>query len=589
MPNLDSIELWKERIRWGLKYQHTCTKPQQWRQARRWYANRYGDGVVSVNLVFAIGRKMVIDLYFKNPTILVKATHPEAVTNAPVMESVDRDLVRVMNYKDELKHVILDTFLTNLGCMKFGFHSWSNLTPASSGSARTSGTGAMTALTDLLGELFGAPSTPAPSGTTLDDAKYHLYNYHTSIKPDAPWGIHWPTEDVIFPWGTKNLREMPWVAFRFKRPKFDMQHDPAYSNLARYKGHYTTSYEEEGLVTPKDKEDPRTWPEEMVYGFEVWDRQTNRVRVFALDYDEYFRNEDPELGVEQFIPARFLQFNPTAENVYGVSDVEVIHKQVLEYNETRTIEMIHKKLVLTRFGIDKNKIDKPTLEKFLRGEIMTGIEVNGDPNSALAFYTPPMSGDIFKIDDTIRRDIGELMNFSRNQGGMAESPRKSASEAMIIQQAIAQRADERRDQVGDFIESSYAECINPICWKNWTTERWTQVAGSAGFTSYIGADLKGYYGVEVAADSAAPASRAERKSDAQETYATLLNNPGVDQYELLENYVKTREGVDPSRLLPGGRTGWMQRMAQFMAAQQGMQPGSQPQQEGAPETGGGAP
>jgi hypothetical protein len=189
-----------------------------------------------------------------------------------------------------------------------------------------------------------------------------------------------------------------------------------------------------------------------------------------------------------------------------------------------------------------------------------------------------MSPDLFRVGDEIRRDIGELMNFSRNQGGQAESPRKSASEAMIIQQAIMQRADERRDQVGDLIERSFGGKINPIVWQNWTTERFTQVAGQLGWQSFIGANLKGYYGVETAADSGVPFSRAERKQDAQLLFEALRGDPAVDQFAVYDNYIKAHDGVDPSQIMPGGREGFVQRITQAMATAP-TQPGK-PGQEG---------
>ena len=50
MPDLDDLHFWKERIRWGLRWQARLERPKRWRQARKWYKNNYGDGVVSVNL-----------------------------------------------------------------------------------------------------------------------------------------------------------------------------------------------------------------------------------------------------------------------------------------------------------------------------------------------------------------------------------------------------------------------------------------------------------------------------------------------------------------------------------------------------------
>jgi len=577
MPSLDSIEFWKERIRWGRKQQSKLHRTRVWRRNRKWYKNEYGERVISVNLVFAIGRKLVTDLYFKNPIILAKPTHPSSTQNAPIMEAVDRDLVDVMNFKQEIKDIILDAYATNLGILKIGYHSWSTLTPASGGVNRTTRGGAMKQLMTLLSDMFGEPVTGTPND--LEDSKYSLYSYHNSIKPNAPWAIRWPPEDVVFPYGCRSVREVPWIAFKFRRPKYELEADPAYENVSGLKGVFMVAGdEEEGVISPKDREVAQNWPEETIIGWEVWDQQTNRVRVFTMDGEKWLRNEDPELGVEG-LPYAALQYNPTGDDVYGVTDVEQIAKQVVELNETRTIEMWHKKMSLTRLGVDINKIKKEDLENLVSGVIQAVVRCTDNPEAVLKYFTPPMSNELFVVDERIRRDIAELMNFSRNQGGAAESPRKSASEAMIIAQAIAQRADERRDQVGDLIEYVFAQKINPVVWKNWTTERWTRVAGRPDWTPYVGADLKGYYGVKLQADSGAPLSGAERKQDARELFGVFRGDPLVNQYPLYRHLIEVHEGLPVNEMLPDEQT--------FMMIQQAMMKPKGGESESAPANSGG--
>jgi len=166
--------------------------------ARAWYKNEYGEDVVSVNLVFAIGRKLVTDLYFKNPVILVKPQTPDSVTNAPIMEAVDRHLVDVMSLKTELKALILDAYRTNMGVMKVGYHCWSTITPDMAAAHRNRG--AIGQLKDLLSEVFG-DGGPDVQNPDIDDPDYALHTYDDLIKPNTPWIKAWPPEDFLLPWG----------------------------------------------------------------------------------------------------------------------------------------------------------------------------------------------------------------------------------------------------------------------------------------------------------------------------------------------------------------------------------------------------
>ena len=584
MASLDDIKFWKERVRWGIRWQNRLNRPQRWRQARKWYKNEYGDGVISVNLIFAIGRKLVTDVYFKNPQILVKSDHPMADANAPIMEAVTRDLLPLMNTKEQTKLIILDAYLTNFGVYKIGYHCPSSVTNKSKGVSGSAG-GVLAQLSEFLQSKFGGvedlPEIP-------EDPDYSFYSHHNDIKPNAPWGLRWDPADTILPWGCKDWRSAQWVAFKSTRPKFEMEMDPAFDSgvISKTKGHFHEKGDEWGdVMSPKDKEPEAPWPEEMLTFWEVWDRQSRKCRVFAMKADDWFRNEQVDLGCEG-LPVQILQFNPTGDDCYGVSDVEQIHKQVLEYNETRTIEMIHKKISLTRIAVDSNKIEDSEITKLVSGKILPVIKVNGPPDGVIKYFVPPTANELFVIDERIRRDIGEMMNFSRNQGGAAESPRKSASEAMIINNAILQRADERRDQVGDFLEQIFHSKIHPILWTNWSETRYTAVAGVIGWTSYIGTNLKGFYGVSVVADSSAPLSKEERKQDAGALFAAFKGDPHLIQYELYKNLIEKMEGTPVNQILLDRDKFAMVDKA-ILGMQQGMHERQIAAEDGAGQSGGG--
>ena len=114
---------WEENIRLAKVYQDESGRLARWKENRDFYDNKYPDGVISVNLVFSIGRALVPQLYFKSPNVLVTPRKPGFRMQARILEAVDRWLIPHIGLKQQVKSCILDAYLTNVGIIKFGYHS----------------------------------------------------------------------------------------------------------------------------------------------------------------------------------------------------------------------------------------------------------------------------------------------------------------------------------------------------------------------------------------------------------------------------------------------------------------------------------
>jgi len=518
-----TTEEWKKQVALALEYQSERNRLESWKQARQYYMNEYPESVVSVNLIFAIGRSLVPQLYFKTPTVLVQPDKEEAVKMAPVLEAIDRKLVTQMHMKQQMKLGILDAFVSNIAVFKFGYHSIATKVDAQEGNG------------SLVGDLLKA--NPELMGAETEDENLQTYSYHDSIRPDAPWMLRINPEDFLVPYGTLNIESAPWCAFRVIRLLEDVKNDPTYKNTADLTA--STTLVPDGK-NPVKATNPTLQGQDLSGGeklnavelYEIWDKRSGKIIVIQMDTEHPLRDEEHNMPI-QGLPVELLQFNPTGWDFWGPTDVEQIVQQQIEVNETRTLELQHKRTATAKFLVDEGLVDDTELTKFVKGQLSV-IKVKGNPNNAIRELNPTMSRDLYNISDVIRADISEILGFSRNQAGEFDVSRRTATEAGIVQKALEIRSDERRDQVADLIARAFQRKINPLIFQQWTAQRSIEVTGKVGWVQYTGAQIKGDYTVSVVADSVVPLSMQQRQQSAMLALERFADNPRINQTRLYE-------------------------------------------------------
>lgn len=559
----DTLKDWEEEIKLAKAYQDEAGRLSRWRENRDFYDNKYPDGVISVNKVFSIGRALVPQLYFKSPNILITPRKPGLRQHAKVLEAIDNWLIPHMGLKMQIKQMILDAYLTNVGILKFGYHSIGTELPNEEQAPEIP-----TILQQALDMMLGA------FGSQKEDEEYEKlrkYSYHDWIKPDSPWALRWPTEDFLVPYGCIDIASAPWCAFRIVRPLEDVKKDPVYAHTKSLKATGKLwdgpNKGSGGVLSPQFRSAvPKV---ELLEYFEIWDKRDGRIKVLVEGHDYWLRHEEHHLNMDG-LPVEIMQFNPNGRDFWGVADVDQIKAQVKEYNETRTLEIMHKRTAITKFLFDENAIDDTELAKFTSG-VQCAVKTKTPPQQAVMALSPSMSRDIFKVGEDIAEDIRDVIGYSRNQVGEFEASRRTATEAAIVQNALQLRSDERRDQVADLIANAFQRKIHPMLFDFWTEERSIDVTAMGGWITYTGSQIRGDYEVSVTADSIVPISRAQRQQTALIAFKELKNDPRIDQNRLYASVLEQYDDVLPQDLLLPPEQ--QQQNMMMTALQQGPQPG----------------
>jgi hypothetical protein len=196
-------------------------------------------------------------------------------------------------------------------------------------------------------------------------------------------------------------------------------------------------------------------------------------------------------------------------------------------------------------------------------------------------FTTHIPSDFFRIDDTIDKDIREVIGFSRNQAGEFDVPRRTATEANIVQGASQLRVDERRDLVADLIGEVFQDKINPLIYQNWTERRVIEVTELGGWVTYTGDMIRGDYSLSVVPDSVLPLNKSQEQQLAVQAFNMFRGDPWVKQRDLYMRVMTAFRDLLPSpeQLLEDPQV-LQQKMQQQQLINQLQQQGGVPQ--GAP-------
>lgn len=526
------LSSWKSEIRQALEYQKKNGRLDKWRRYRGWYNNEYPSDVISVNLVFSLGRALIPQIYFKAPRIIVRPRKAMFAQTAKVLEAVDTWLIDHIGLKPQMKLMALDAFLVNVGVGKIGYHTISTELPAPTSEV-------ITEVAELLGTTESELS---------DELARRKWSYHDYIKPDAPWFLRIRPEDVLVPWGFVDEHEAPWVAFRVIRPVEDVKVDPVYIHTSRLEANIKPDMGITGVVSPNLF--GQLGSQRFVELFEIWDKRDGTIRVLSLDHKFWLRNEEHDMDITG-IPGVVLRFNPTGLDFWGVSDVEQIHKQVIEQNENRTHEIETKRLANVKGIVNQDVIPEEEIIKLEKGKPGPLIRGRGNVRDSVVWTAPPVPRDLFAVDETIRRDIQDILGQSRNQRGEFEGDRRTATEAQIVREASLLRSDERRDLVADALAEIFRDKIHPLLFQNWSTVRAIEVTALGGWIEFTGDQIRGDYDVIAIPDSILPLTKQQEQQFAIQLFTIFRGDPRIQQRELYRRVLDAFKEVvpDPDGLL----------------------------------------
>jgi hypothetical protein len=535
--NLNSLDYWKAEIRAGIRYRTIFGKSKEWERYKKMYRGLWAEGVVPVNIIYALGRSMIPQIYFRNPRVNIKPRRPGYAMHARVLERIDNYLINETGLKHQLKRCILDCYLCGRGPGIVGYDSEYGFNPSF--------------LSDELADL----------SLTQFNKSGQKIEYVDNIKAGYPWFMRANPSDFIVPWGTSAWDEARWYALRKMRPLRDIKEDPKYTNTASLKAPFKSALDKstEAAANNATKNYEEDSQNEWAELWEVHDKRSGLIYALTLDHDKFLRIDKDYLQVEG-LNADVLGFNEDPDYFWWTPDCRLVEVQQLEMNDIRTMAKKHRRVALLKVLYDRGMLsDKDEITKLLDGDPKAAVAidagVNGDVRKAVALFQSHVPPDLLSAAREVREDVREIVGFSRNQMGSFEesSGRRTAHEAEIVRAASMIRIDERRDTVADFLERIMRK-ENQLIFDNWSAERVIDIIGPNGvryWVRFTGKEIKGEFTYGVNPEETIPEDKRTRREEALQFMQVAANVPGLDMKYLLESYADNLgDWLDPKMLFP---------------------------------------
>lgn len=534
-----SLEDWKHAIRMGIRYRQVYGKSKDWQVYKNYYRGFFKAGTVPVNIIYAIGRSLIPQVYFRDPRVSIIPLKPGYTMHGRVVERIDNLMIRAMNIKNEMKSMALDCYLTGRGPGILGYDSEYGFDPQNVQEIKNEG------------DMESDPT---------DIEKKIEYNYN--VNPGMPWFLRCSPNDFIVPWGSRSMKEAPWFAFRKMRMLKDIKADPKYSNTKNLAAPYRSRLEssDKDRQTTTQQEDFKA---EWVEIWQIHDQQTGTVKVLSLDHDKFLRDDDDELQVHG-LPAHVLGFNEDPDYFWWTPDCRLIEQQQLEINDIRTMAKQHRRVALLKVLYDKGMIKGEELAKLMdeSPKVMVGIDAalaGGDIRKAVQLFQSHVPPDLAAAAKEVREDIREIIGFSRNQMGAFEesSGRRTAHEAEIVRAASMIRIDERRDIMADML-TDIVQGSNELIFSFWNAERVIDIIGPDGaryWVKFTGPEIKGNFAYKVNPEESQPSNRQVEIQQIEQFIGLAKEVPGMDIKYLVESFASRFDWVDPKLLFPANSAG----------------------------------
>ena len=562
------LDWWKAEIRSAVRYRTVYGLSKKWSYYKNMYRGFWPKGIVPVNIIYAVGRSVIPQIYFRNPRVALASKKPGFTPHAMVVERLDNYLIKEIGIKDQLKSNALDCYLMGRGPGILGYDSEFGFNPK-----------------------FAVDSKLKDSGLSGFNTEGEMIEYVDEVKPGMPWYLRCNPEDFVVPWGTHRFEEARWFAFRKMRTAKDIQESPLYENHKNLKGNFHTKLDKtvdsDRSGSPattslhSEKDDTNEWVEL----WEIHDKKTGKVLAISLDHDQFLRDDEDFLQIEG-LNARVLGFNEDPDFFWWTPDARLIEVQQAEINDIRTMARRHRRVGLLKGLYDKNAIKPEEMAKFLDEDVKSfaGVDVGvqGDIRKTVAFVQSHIPPDLIPYAREVREDVREIVGFSRNQMGSFEqgSGRRTAHEAEIVRAASAIRIDERRDIMADHLES-VIRGINQIIFKNWTAQRVVDIIGQDGaryWVRFTGPEIKAEMHYTINPEESLPEDQRTRREDTRQFLELAQNVPGADMSYILQQHARQFEWLDPKRLFPqnegAGRSPEKALLFQDFAGRVGRQTGA---------------
>ena len=395
------------------------------------------------------------------------------------------------------------------------------------------------------------------------------------IRAESPFVLRRSPLDVRIDPSSKNsdLSDARWIAFRWVKTLDDIKKNPAYSNTDDLKTNSNIDTEYKLATSSADgyvMKDAEKW--ERVEGWELWDRKCNRVFNIVESHDKFLSNEEWPIDLDGF-PLENLYFNENPDELYPISDIDIIQKLQDELNRIRSLQLSHiKKISQRKYVAREDSMSQDEMEKITSGPDGTIAFTKTDPNNAIVpLKDANISQDIYIIARQLKDDIRTLAGVALIEQGVAQKF-DTATEPAIMAQAASVRKSERRTifesfivrvirKLGQILQQTLEKqeiALNTEQFaiaQKYIPNKLSKIAGDKGaivlnpWLTVERSTIQGEYDFNIEVGSTTPVDDMRRKQDALTLGQALANNPYINAYEGTKRLLEAFETRDIDTLL----------------------------------------
>lgn len=520
-----TVSEWLDELTSALEYREILGYEDSWNTLEDcYYCEKDSMASVGSNLIYSMGDTLVSSLTVPDPEILLSPEDILSVEAAPIAERVVNNLIQPgkVNLKHHAELATLNGYLNSKMILKLGYDSEFGWSPTYD---------------------YGTLEKPFGFTQTQFDKKGNRIEYMNTV-PGMPWVSVVQPHDFLVPWGTGfDIDNAPWVAHRIIRETGYFKKDPKYINTQRlepqmtmrdfmnsysagskyYRNRYANTNKNTSFYNSKG---------EVIFN-EVWeihDRMSQKIFCVCFSHDKFLRKDKDALqdaiGGFPFVAASFIKssrhfWTPPLAYYLGAHQAEIndIHIQATK----------QRRINVAKFLMLDDAMEETELQKLMSGDVGAVAKVKPrvkDIRQVFAQFPSTSNYELYNEQEVVRRNGRDAVGYSRNQMGEFDaSSRRTASEAMYVQQGSMGRTSSKEDAV-KHLYTETARKLLMIVSKLWTTPR-PILVGREWF-QFTGAQIRGKFNFKCDLQTRSNMSKAQRTMYAMQMMMQFAQFPNVD-------------------------------------------------------------
>lgn len=383
-----------------------------------------------------------------------------------------------------------------------------------------------------------------------------------------------PADFRVDPGATSSdLSDAHWVAFKWVCCLTEVKNNPKYKNTWELKSNFVvkTDYGVINESKTSDTTEESLWSR--VEGWDIWDRDEQKIITIVESHDKELRHEDWMLDYNDSFPVEILYFNENPDELIPIGDIDIYRSGQDELNRLRSLQIDHVKRISQRKYLGKTgilSVENKTL--LMQGGDGAFVEMDeGDPlTDIVPLKDATISQDIYMVSRGLKEDIREAAGLSGMDKGLS-TKFDTAAEPQMIQQGVGVRREDKAAIVERFItkvvkklaavlQQTLTERDIPLTEdtmelaSQYIPNKLAKIAGQAGeiILPWLTAnkdDVAGEYDFKIELGSTRPEDKETKKRDTVMLANMLKGNPNINEREGIKRLLEVFNVLDVEKML----------------------------------------